>query len=238
MSGPGAPGTEPPEPGAASVEPTEADGYRIGSEVVGADGPLGRLIWVALDPLGPRLTHLAVEPAHRVGLARLVPVGLVSSAGTPIRVELDQEGFDRLEQAEETWFVPYQGGADDFVGPASAMAWPYFGVVGAGTGIGGIASPIVADKVPVGEVEVRRGDRVRASDGEVGRVQGLVVDPADQHVTHVLLQEGHLWGRKQVAIPIGTVRPRAGEAIEVGLSTAQIRDLPPVELGAGPRQAR
>ena len=46
---------------------------------------------------------------------------------------------------------------------------------------------------------------VHATDGEIGKVEGLVVEPAHGHVTHVLLQEGHLWGRKEVAIPIGAV---------------------------------
>jgi hypothetical protein len=33
----------------------------------------------------------------------------------------------------------------------------------------------------------------------------LVIDPSDHRVTHVLLDEGHLWGEKRVAIPIGAV---------------------------------
>ena len=33
-----------------------------------------------------------------------------------------------------------------------------------------------------------------------------MVEPKHEHVTHVLLPEGHLWGRKEVAIPIGTVK--------------------------------
>jgi hypothetical protein len=49
---------------------------------------------------------------------------------------------------------------------------------------------------PLNEVEVRRGEHVHATDGDIGRVQGLVIDPSDHHVTHVLLQEGHLWGRR------------------------------------------
>ncbi len=226
--GPGGPGP------ARTPSPPAGAGYRIGAEVVGTDGVLGHLIWLALDPLGPSLTHLAVEPVHRAGLARLVPVSLVRDAGPRVRVELDRVTFERLEEAEETWFLPYGPSVDaGFVGPASAMAWPYFGIAGSATGTGGVASPIISDKVPVGEAEVRRGDRVQASDGEIGRVQGLVVDPADQHVTHVLLQEGHLWGRKQVAIPIGSVRPRVGDAIGVARTTAEIRDLPPVELASG-----
>jgi len=32
--------------------------------------------------------------------------------------------------------------------------------------------------------------------GHIGQVEGFVVDPADQNVTHVLLKESHLWGRR------------------------------------------
>ena len=67
--------------------------------------------------------------------------------------------------------------------------------------------------------------RVHASDGEIGKVEGLVVDPAHGHVTHVLLQEGHLWGRKQVAIPIGAVE-RLGEGIAVNLTKTRDRGSP------------
>ena len=72
----------------------------------------------------------------------------------------------------------------------------------------GITSPVPAilqDVVPLGEADVDRGDPVHALDGEIGRVQGLLVDPDDHRVTHVLLQEGHLWGRKKVSIPVSAV---------------------------------
>jgi hypothetical protein len=49
-------------------------------------------------------------------------------------------------------------------------------------------------------------------------------------VTHVLLLEGHLWGKKQVAIPIGAVA-RVDQEIRVELSKQDIAELPPVELG-------
>ena len=62
------------------------------------------------------------------------------------------------------------------------------------------------DTLPLGEVAIRRGEPVHALDGEIGHVEGLVIAPHNHHVSHVLLQEGHLWGRKVVAIPIGAVR--------------------------------
>jgi uncharacterized protein YrrD len=77
---------------------------------------------------------------------------------------------------------------------------------------------------------VRRGEHVHASDGAIGHIQGLVIDPSDHHVTHVLLQEGHLWGKKEVAIPIGAVEEVAEDGVRLGLSREQVRELPPVEV--------
>jgi sporulation protein YlmC with PRC-barrel domain len=81
----------------------------------------------------------------------------------------------------------------------------------------------------VGEVEVRRGDHLYASDEPVGRVQGLVINPSDHHVTHILLDEGHLWGKKRIAIPIGAVK-RVGAIIRLNLTKDEVGDLPPVDL--------
>ena len=70
------------------------------------------------------------------------------------------------------------------------------------------------------------GDRVHAVDGEIGRVQGFLVTPGDGRVTHVLLQEGHRWGRKEVAIPISAVTG-VDAGIRVNLTKQQVGDLPP-----------
>ena len=118
------------------------------------------------------------------------------------------------------------------------FAWPYYGLgmgMGTGTGMGGVgmggAPPFVTyDRVPVGEVDMRRGEHVHATDGNIGRVQGLVIDPRDHHVTHVLLEAGHLWGKKQVAIPIGAVTDVAAAGVRLNLTRDQVRDLPPVDL--------
>ncbi|HYB19002.1 MAG TPA: hypothetical protein VEF71_26530 [Streptosporangiaceae bacterium] len=61
----------------------------------------------------------------------------------------------------------------------------------------------------------------------MGRVQGFLVSPDDDQVTHVLLQEGHLWGRKKVAIPISAVT-RVDAGIRLNLTKEQVGELPPV----------
>ena len=46
-------------------------------------------------------------------------------------------------------------------------------------------------------------------------------------VTHVLLQEGHLWGRKEVAIPISAVTG-VDDGIRLNITKKQVEELPPV----------
>jgi len=102
-----------------------------------------------------------------------------------------------------------------------------YAAVGGAEQLGGIGptskhpKTIREDVVPVGETEVGPGDRVHAVDGEIGRVQGFLVTPGDGRVTHVLLQEGHLWGRKEVAIPISAVTG-VDAGIRVNLTKQQI----------------
>jgi len=93
------------------------------------------------------------------------------------------------------------------------------------TGIPGPSPVVLEDVIPSGEAEVTPGDPVFCLDGEIGQVQGLLVDPDDQHVTHVLLREGHLWGRKEVSIPISAVTG-AEYGIKVNLTKKQVEDLP------------
>ena len=83
--------------------------------------------------------------------------------------------------------------------------------------------------LPPGEVGVRRDKRVFATDGEIGRVEGLVIDPGNHHVSHVLLQEGHLFGRREVAIPIGAVT-EVIDAVQLNLTKQQVENLPTVNI--------
>jgi sporulation protein YlmC with PRC-barrel domain len=78
-------------------------------------------------------------------------------------------------------------------------------------------------------VSVRRGEHVHAVDGDIGRVQGLIITPRDHQVTHILLQEGHFWGRKQVAIPIRAVSGVA-DGIRLTITKEQVQQLPPVDV--------
>jgi hypothetical protein len=75
---------------------------------------------------------------------------------------------------------------------------------------------------------MRNGDPVYAKDGEIGSLRGFSVGTGTYDVTHVLLGEGHLWGKKEVAIPMSAVTELGG-GIGLLLTIDQVRELPPVE---------
>ncbi len=213
--------------------------FTIGAEVSCTDGVCGEVSRVVVDPVARTVTHLVVEPGHRRGLGRLVPLGLTDAEPDEIRLDCTLAEFGQLDAAEETQFLPGSSGFGSY-GPEQALSWPYYGLGigggladGMGTGMGiGLENPsrtVTYDNVPLGEVEVRRGEHVHATDGDIGQVQGLVIDPRDHHVTHVLLQQGHLWGRKEVAIPISAVTG-VDDGIRLSITKQQVQDLPPVDV--------
>jgi len=217
----------------------ETTPFTIGDDASCTDGACGKLCRVVVDPVARALTHLVIEPKHEHGQGRLVPVDLVDTAPGAIRLHCTKAEFEKLDPAEETDFRPASG-QPGFMGYGSeqVLSWRYYGLItGDDTGLDSSAGPgrghamrtVTYDSVPLGEVEVRHGDRVHATDGEIGLVEGLVIDPRNHHVTHVLLQEGHLWGRKEVAIPISAVT-RFDIGIRLNISKQQVGDLPPVAI--------
>ena len=175
---------------------------------------------MVVDPISQQVTHLVVEPKHGRGLGRLVPLDRVDTASGEVQLSCTLADFEKFDFAEETQFYP---GDSAFPGyePEEVVYWPYQ--------LGLYNAEFSRGTLPQGEVAIRRGEQVHATDGDIGRVQGLVIDPLDHHVTHVVLQEGHLWGRKEVAIPISAVT-RVDGGIRLNMSKQEVGDLPAVEV--------
>jgi len=230
---------------ADTTQPAMTTQFTMGSETSCSDGPCGELRRVVVDPIGRVVTHLVVEAPYGRTTGRLVLVGLVESAAGAIRLRCNLAEFEKLEYAEETQFLQGASGKWGY-GQEHMLSWPRYplgpgagmtvgtpgnGMVGLGLSTDLGPQEVIRDRVPAGEVEVRRGEHVHATDGDIGRVRGLVVNPDDDHVTHVILDEGHLWGQKQVAIPISAVQG-VEHGVRLDLSKDEVRDLPPVDVRA------
>jgi sporulation protein YlmC with PRC-barrel domain len=211
----------------------------IGNRVHCTDGEYGELADIVIDPLEKRVTHLVVQPEHGAGEARLVPVQLAKrrdDAQHEIELECSLEKAQGFESVRESAYLRLgESPADDpdwDVGVEDVLALPYYE--------GSDLAPypeldsrvtMYYDRVPKGEVEVRRASEVISADGDsLGEVDGFVVD-ADKHITHFVLERGHLWGRKEVTIPIGAIASVETDAVHVALSKDEVGALPAVRVG-------
>jgi sporulation protein YlmC with PRC-barrel domain len=199
----------------------------LGSQAVYGAGDRGEVLAVVLDPATRAVTHVVVEPAGRRGLARLVPIGLadVDATSGQVRLRCSEAEFENLDAAEQTlaeftlgYEVPVQ------------LLPPGWRGAGGPTVEGGTIPRIpekeTIDVVPPGEVEERRGDHVHATDGDIGQLRAVRIDPDSLQVTHAVIHEGRLWAHNDVAIPFDKVAGFDG-GIRLSITREQVRDLPP-----------
>jgi sporulation protein YlmC with PRC-barrel domain len=188
--------------------------FTIGAQAHCSDGPGGEVIRIVIEPATRTVTHLAIELAHHYGPPRFVSLDLVDTTGGEIRLRCTLAEFEHLDPAAEIQIVDDVAdlGTPDRPTPL-ALEQPL--------------EIAVDDVVPPGETELRRGEHVHAVDGGIGQVQGVIIEGGDHRVTHVLLKEGHLWGRKEVAIPVSAVTD-VTDGIVLNLTKKQVEDLPPL----------
>jgi sporulation protein YlmC with PRC-barrel domain len=193
--------------------------FTLGAKATCTDGFCGVVRRTIVDPAARTVTHLVIEPGHHHHTgSRLVPVELAEEAAGEIRLQCTLDEFGRLDLAEKV----------DVASGGYGQANPVRGHGHAGMGVSDQTPILVRHAVPLGEAEVVRHDPVHATDGEIGQVEGFVVDSADHKMTHILLQEGHLWGRKQVAIPASAV-VSVDAGIQLNITKKQVEELPPLD---------
>ena len=86
------------------------------------------------------------------------------------------------------------------------------------------------EQIPQGELSVYSGMHVQASDGKVGKLDELVLDPKSGDITHLQMREGHLWGKKDVAIPVSAVDFVDEDTIYLKLDKKAVMALPAVPV--------
>jgi hypothetical protein len=143
--------------------------FTIGARASCTDGHCGEVRRLIINPATETVTHLVIQPGHRQQAGRLVPVHLVEATDGEIRLRCTLAEFGKLDHATERDLVTGAGPAQ-IVGRYGMTAGPAPGAWRRTT--------FTEDVLPAGEDEVRTGDRVHAVDGEIGRVQGFLVNPA------------------------------------------------------------
>jgi hypothetical protein len=202
----------------------------LGGRVDCTDETFGRLVDVVIDPTSRRVTHLVVEPDHDRSQARLVPAELAKrreGKGEPVALRATVEEVRGLPPVHEIAYLQPDGlpvdDPDWDVGIQELQAFPYYPAYDIEPTA--VDYAVAYDRIPKREVEIRRASAVGSADGHhLGHVDGFLVDD-DRRITHLVLEQGHPWERRDVAVPIGAVAHVETDAVTLRLTKDDVKAL-------------
>jgi sporulation protein YlmC with PRC-barrel domain len=150
-----------------------------------------------------------------------VPVSLMAES-TPrvIRLRCDAPELEDMEEFVDTQFIRFE---KTHIVDGAYLMWPY-------TYTTEEYVPQDHERIPIDELAIRRGAHVEAQDGQVGRVDEFIVDRQSEHITHLVMREGHLWGQRDVTIPVSYIKRIDDDAVYLNIDKASVAELPVVPI--------
>ena len=182
----------------------------------------GRSTCLIINPINERITHLVVIEKDFPYIERLVPVEtILGSSQNSIQLRCNKAKLSHMEPFKETDFISAGRLESTLPYGTPYLIWPYSLYEG---------SPMLLqhERIPAGEVAIRRGTPVKAIDGQVGKVDEFLVDPKNNSITHLVLREGHLWGQKDITIPVSEIDRIGDDAVYLKSGKNVIARLPTV----------
>jgi hypothetical protein len=189
-----------------------------------SDGDRGKSTNIIVNPVSHQVTHFALEDKKLPdNPTRLVPVKMVTGT-TQKQISLS------CSKAEVAKMPPFivdrlirQSASDQAYTSGAAYSSQYV--------LNDTAyDNVQEEKIPAGELAVYSGMEMEASDGKVGKLDELVLDPKSGDITHLLMREGHLWGKKDVAVPVSAYDFADGDTIYLKLDKKVLEALPAVKV--------
>ena len=202
----------------------------LNAQVECKDGICGRSLFVLINPVIDQVTHLVVRE-DATNTEYIVPVDFVAETiADTIRLRCSKAELEKMDPFIKTKFIEekvpkktwaYRGGS---IGIGANYYLPYV------TSERTVYKAVDLEQIPPGELAVRRGTRVEATDGYVGKVDEFVVNLENGHITHLVMREGHLWGKKDMIIPVSAMGDTHDDAVFLKLDKHQIESLPTFPL--------
>jgi len=195
------------------------------AQVECTDGICGLSVYVLIDPLIDEVKSLVVRETLS-NTEYIVPVDVISKTiADTIQLRCSKAELEKMAPFVQTEFVQdkvldYAGYRGGISGAGSYFYMPYV------TSEVRIPVSIEHQQIPPGELAVHRGTRVEATDGYVGKVDEFVVNPETGRITYLVMREGHLWGKKNVIIPLSAMEDTGDDTVFLNIDKHQIESLP------------
>ena len=197
----------------------------LDAKVECADDPCGESVTVIVNPVTKKVTHLVVRDTHSE--ERLVPIEhVVETTRKVIRLGCTQDELVKMQPFHKKRYVHKQK-ADHAAFRSTEVGFAYETPYVLHTG--GVVT-VEEERIPEGERAIHRGTRVEATDGRVGTLGELVVDPASEYISHFVLQKGHLWGKKEITVPVSAIERVVEDTVYLSLDKQAVNQLPAVPI--------
>lgn len=195
------------------------------ADVQCSDSPCGKSTNMVFDRKTYKVTHIVVSYKKLPNNpTRLVPVEKVESATQKqITLSCTYNDVSHMDPFIVTQMIQESGSGTAY---ASGDAYTSQYVVN-DTGY----DAVNVEQVPQGEMAITSDMKVQASDDHtIGKLDELVLDPQSGAITHLLMREGHLWGKKDVSIPIADVDFADEKTVYLNIDKAAVAALPAVPV--------
>jgi uncharacterized membrane protein/sporulation protein YlmC with PRC-barrel domain len=171
------------------------------------------------------ITHIVVQVEDLPDPGqRLVPMEQVDlTTSDPIRLRCTKRELADMEPFVEKRYIPKKEQDWEHY-QAGEWSEPYASTVG---------TQYKTEEellIPKGELAIGRGTRVDATDGHVGIVGELVIDPKTGHISHVVLEESHLLSKHDVAVPVSAIDRVEDDTVYLKLDRHGIETLPAIPI--------
>jgi sporulation protein YlmC with PRC-barrel domain len=192
--------------------PTEA-------EVQCSDGIVGLSTYIIGNPIDHQLMYLVVQCNLPPFREYLVPIEHVEET-TPnlIKLKCTQEEFQQMELFKYDEFIPTK--------MPSHLSWPYCVPIPGSVLEESAFIHVEHRNIPWDEQAVRRGAGVEATDGFIGQVDELLINPNNMQVTHLVLREWHILKQREITIPVSQIDHVDEDTIYLKLDRRSVEELP------------
>jgi hypothetical protein len=185
-----------------------------------SDGPAGRSTYIVGNPVNRQITHLVVKSNRPPFKEYLVPIDQVEET-TPdlIKLKCTRNDLDKMEPFEYEELVPttvphYRSlpSTHQTLGVILEQEVTYI--------------PVKTDNIPPGELALRRGAQVEATDGHVGQVDELLINSNTMQVTHLVLLTRHIFERREITISVSQIAHVVEDTVYLKLDRQSVEKLP------------
>jgi hypothetical protein len=200
----------------------------LNAQVECTDGTCGSSEYVLIYPLNNQVTHLVVKEDSSPNKEYIVPVDFVTKTiAETIQLRCSKAELKKMHPFMRTSFIEEKISTMNPGYAGEMIASYYLPYV---TFERTVEVAVEHQQIPLGELALSRGTRVEATDGYVGKIDEFVVNPENDHITHLVMREGHLWGKKDVIIPLSAMGNKHDDTVYLKLDKHQIEALPTFPL--------